>query len=217
MTEVTKEQLARDIFSLAQRAGMPDTYWATDSRIARARAVLNVTPDQARTTDWTKPSATHFDEPLSRADVHDPAPLEVWTDGACSGNPGPGGWGWITNEGSLKRHGNGGHPATTNQRMEIQAVLEALTVVTERPIVVVSDSQYVINGCTKWWPGWVKRGWKNSKGEAVANRDLWEPLLRLVVDKGVTFRWVKGHAGHALNEAADRLAVAGRESRAVGD
>ena len=130
---------------------------------------------------------------------------EVWTDGACSGNPGPGGWAWATQDG---RQGSGGAPATTNQRMEIQAALEALRAL-DGPVVVVSDSTYVVN-CFRdaWWKGWLARGWVNSAKKPVANRDLWEPLIELVRERDVTFRWVKGHSGDAMNDLVDSLAVA---------
>jgi ribonuclease HI len=131
--------------------------------------------------------------------------LEVWTDGACSGNPGPGGWAWATRDG---RQGSGGAPATTNQRMEIRAALEAVTAL-DGPLVVVSDSTYVVN-CFRdaWWKGWLARGWVNSAKKPVANRDLWEPLITAVRDRGdISFRWVKGHSGDEMNDLVDRLAV----------
>jgi ribonuclease HI len=135
--------------------------------------------------------------------------LEVWTDGACSGNPGPGGWAWATKDG---RQGSGGDRQTTNQRMEIRAALEAVQVL-DGPLTVVSDSTYVVN-CFRdaWWRGWLSRGWVNSAKKPVANRDLWEPLVTAVRDRGdVTFRWVKGHSGDPMNDLVDRLAVdAGR-------
>src|SRR3954464_336978 len=135
--------------------------------------------------------------------------LEVWTDGACSGNPGPGGWAWATKDG---RQASGGERQTTNQRMEIQAALEAVGAL-RGPLTVVGDSTYVVN-CFRdgWWRGWLSRGWVNSAKKPVANRDLWEPLILAVRDRGdVTFRWVKGHSGDAMNGLVDRLAVeAGR-------
>jgi ribonuclease HI len=135
--------------------------------------------------------------------------LEVWTDGACSGNPGPGGWAWATEDG---RQASGGSPATTNQRMEVQAALEAIKAL-EGPLVVVSDSTYVVN-CFRdaWWKGWLARGWVNSAKKPVANRDLWEPLITVFTERGdVSFRWVKGHSGDVMNDRVDRLAVeAGR-------
>ena len=134
-----------------------------------------------------------------------PGALEVWTDGACSGNPGPGGWAWATEDG---RQGSGADPATTNQRMEVQAALEAVKAL-EGPLVVVSDSTYVVN-CFKdaWWKGWLARGWVNSAKKPVANRDLWEPLITLVRERGdISFRWVKGHSGDPMNDLVDQLAV----------
>ena len=131
--------------------------------------------------------------------------LEVWTDGACSGNPGPGGWAWATKDG---RQGSGGAPHTTNQRMEIQAALEAVTTL-DGPLVVVSDSTYVVN-CFKdgWWKGWLARGWVTSAKKPVVSRDLWEPLITTVRERGdITFRWVKGHSGDPMNDLVDRLAV----------
>ena len=138
-----------------------------------------------------------------------PGVLEVWTDGACSGNPGPGGWAWATRDG---RQASGGSAATTNQRMEITAALEAVLALAG-PLTVVSDSTYVVN-CFRdaWWKGWLARGWVTSAKKPVANRDLWEPLVTAVRERGdVSFRWVKGHSGDPMNDLVDRLAVeAGR-------
>jgi ribonuclease HI len=131
--------------------------------------------------------------------------LEVWTDGACSGNPGPGGWAWATQDG---RRGSGGESPTTNQRMEIRAALEAVRAL-DGPLVVVSDSTYVVN-CFRdaWWKGWIARGWVTSAKKPVVSRDLWEPLITLVNERGdVSFRWVKGHSGDAMNDLVDALAV----------
>jgi ribonuclease HI len=134
-----------------------------------------------------------------------PGALEVWTDGACSGNPGPGGWAWATEDG---RQGSGAEAPTTNQRMEIQAALEAVKAL-DGPLTVVSDSTYVVN-CFKdgWWKGWLARGWVNSAKKPVANRDLWEPLITLVNERAdISFRWVKGHSGDRMNDLVDELAV----------
>jgi ribonuclease HI len=134
-----------------------------------------------------------------------PGALEVWTDGACSGNPGPGGWAWATEDG---RQGSGAESPTTNQRMEVQAALEAVKALAG-PLTVVSDSTYVVN-CFKdeWWKGWLARGWVNSAKKPVANRDLWEPLITLVRERGdISFRWVKGHSGDKMNDLVDQLAV----------
>ena len=145
----------------------------------------------------------------------DPTPtaggLEVWTDGACSGNPGPGGWAWATKDG---RQGSGGADRTTNQRMEIEAALEAVRAL-QGPLVVVSDSTYVVN-CFRdgWWKGWIARGWTTSAKKPVANRELWEPLIDAVRERGdITFRWVKGHSGDEMNDLVDRLAVAASKAR----
>jgi ribonuclease HI len=133
--------------------------------------------------------------------------MRIYTDGACSGNPGPGGWGWIADDG---RSGSGGEPQTTNQRMELAAVLDALGTVSG-PIEIYSDSTYVVN-CFKdrWYEGWRKRGWRNANKKPVANRDLWEPLIDLYLERSdeVQFFWVKGHSGDPMNDEADRLAVA---------
>jgi ribonuclease HI len=133
--------------------------------------------------------------------------VEVYTDGACAGNPGPGGWAWaIAPDGA--RFGSGGAAHTTNQRMEVQAVLEALRAV-EGEVTIVSDSTYVVN-CfrDRWWVKWQSNGWKNSKKEPVANTDLWKPLIALVQQRSPSFRWVKGHSGNPMNDLVDRLAVA---------
>jgi ribonuclease HI len=139
-------------------------------------------------------------------------PIVVYTDGACSGNPGPGGWGWaVAPEG--RPHGSGGESHTTNQRMELMAVLEALRslgVGSEAGRVqVVSDSTYVVN-CfrDRWWVKWRQNGWKNSKKQPVANADIWQPLVELVNSGDVGFRWVKGHSGDRMNDLVDELAVA---------
>lgn len=131
--------------------------------------------------------------------------VTIYTDGACSGNPGPGGWAWAIEGG---KYASGADPATTNQRMELMAALQAVRS-NEGPIVIVSDSTYVVH-CfrDKWYAGWMKRGWVNSKKQPVANRDIWEPLIESVIArKNVTFRWVKGHSGHPMNDLVDRLAV----------
>ena len=134
--------------------------------------------------------------------------IVVYTDGACSGNPGPGGWAAVLQYGSNVKEISGGEKHTTNQRMEIMAVSEALQCLKEAcDVTVYSDSAYVIN-CfkQKWYVGWRKNGWKNSKGQPVQNRDLWENLLQQVERHTVTFAKVKGHAGVSLNERCDELA-----------
>ena len=152
----------------------------------------------------------------ARAQCHDrramSEPIIVYTDGACSGNPGPGGWAWAVAPDGVPR-GSGGEQRTTNQRMELQAVLEALTSLAvgrgAGPVEVVSDSTYVVN-CfrDRWWANWQRNGWKNSKRQPVANVDLWQPLVELAGGGAVTFRWVKGHSGDPMNDLVDALAVA---------
>jgi ribonuclease HI len=140
----------------------------------------------------------------------------VYTDGACSGNPGPGGWAWAVAPDGEPR-ASGGEQRSTNQRMEVTAAWRAVEALAG-PLQVVSDSTYVVN-CfrDKWYEGWMKRGWKNSKREPVANRDLWEPFITLVLKRGdVTFRWVKGHGVDPMNQLVDRLAVAAVGTEAVG-
>lgn len=128
----------------------------------------------------------------------------VYTDGACSGNPGPGGWAWAVPEGPF---GSGAAARTTNQRMELEAVLDAVKTL-DGPLHVVSDSTYVVN-CfrDRWWEGWIRRGWTNSQKKPVANRDLWEPLVTEVRSRDISFEWVKGHSGDTWNDVVDRLAV----------
>ena len=135
-----------------------------------------------------------------------PGTIVVYTDGACLGNPGPGGWAWAVPDGA---YASGAADHTTNQRMEVTAVLEALRAL-PGPLEVVSDSTYVVN-CfrDRWWAGWIRRGWTNSAKKPVANRDLWEPLVELYRKRGdVTFQWVKGHSGNRMNDLVDELAVA---------
>ncbi len=129
------------------------------------------------------------------------------TDGACRGNPGPGGWAWAEN---AEIFASGFDRATTNQRMELTAAIKALRANPDGEITVVSDSTYVVN-CFKnrWHEGWLRKGWKNSQGQPVANRDLWEDLFALVFDsdRDVRFEWVKGHSGDPMNDFVDALAT----------
>jgi ribonuclease HI len=144
-------------------------------------------------------------------------PVVVFTDGACSGNPGPGGWAWAVAP-TGEPFGSGGEEHTTNQRMELMAVLEALRTLgadsEAGPIEIVSDSTYVVN-CFRdgWWRKWQQNGWRNSKKEPVANSDVWKPLVDLVNAGDVNFRWVKGHSGDTMNDLVDQLAVAAIPAR----
>jgi ribonuclease HI len=134
----------------------------------------------------------------------------VYTDGACLGNPGPGGWAWavLDDAGAVGRYASGHAELTTNQRMEISAVLEATRAI-EGPIDVVSDSTYVVN-CwrDRWWEAWVRNGWRNKARKEVANQDLWKPLVEEFRTGRITMRWVKGHSGDPMNDLVDRLATA---------
>lgn len=143
------------------------------------------------------------------------APLVIYTDGACSGNPGPGGWAWaVAPDGDVSNAGGEAH--STNQRMEMMAVLEALRS-NSGLITIVSDSTYVVN-CfrDRWWVRWQSNGWRNSKREPVANTDLWKPLIERVQAQQPVFRWVKGHSGDRMNDLVDRLAVAAAVAAAAG-
>ena len=133
--------------------------------------------------------------------------VEIYTDGACSGNPGPGGWGAVLIYGEHEKQLSGGEKETTNNRMELTAVIEALSLL-KRPCVVTltTDSKYVSDSVTKGWVyGWQKRGWKKSDGKPALNPDLWEKLLPLLKMHDVKFVWIKGHAGHKYNEICDSL------------
>ncbi len=145
--------------------------------------------------------------------AHAGATVEIYTDGACKGNPGPGGWGAYLKSGVHEKELYGGEAQTTNNRMELVAVIEALAALKRRSRVVLhTDSQYVKLGVTEWLPNWIRRGWKTAGNKAVKNADLWGRLAELAQRHDIDWRWVKGHAGNAGNERADRLANLGVES-----
>jgi ribonuclease HI len=138
--------------------------------------------------------------------------VDIFTDGACKGNPGPGGWGAILRAGTKEKELWGGEAPTTNNRMELTAAIEALKALTRASRVRVhTDSKYVQQGITTWIHGWKKNGWRTSGKEPVKNADLWKALDALVQTHEVTWHWVKGHAGHPENERADQLANRGVE------
>lgn len=154
-----------------------------------------------------------------------PSTVRVFTDGACAGNPGPGGWGWAVDlgPGGTGPSCSGSERASTNQRMEVWAVLDALTTFlecaeTDPHLTVVSDSTYVVN-CFRdsWYRGWISRGWKNTQKQPVANQDLWKPLVSLYLAHpgSVTFEWVKGHSGNRMNDLVDAIAVRAGASQYV--
>ncbi len=133
--------------------------------------------------------------------------IEISTDGACLGNPGPGGWAALLRSGTHERELSGGEPDTTNNRMELMAAIAALEAL-KRPcgITLRTDSQYLRQGITQWLPNWIARGWKTAGGDAVKNRDLWERLAIAVKPHKIQWQWVKGHSGDADNERVDVLA-----------
>ncbi|MDR3448700.1 MAG: ribonuclease HI [Alphaproteobacteria bacterium] len=146
-----------------------------------------------------------------------PQTVEIFTDGACSGNPGPGGWGALLRYGGTEKELSGGDPQTTNNRMEMMAAIQALESLT-RPSAVklYTDSQYVQKGISEWLPGWVRRGWKTADKQPVKNADLWQRLDAARKPHKVDFIWVRGHNGHIENERVDALAVAAAIQAAAG-
>lgn len=135
--------------------------------------------------------------------------INIYTDGACSGNPGPGGWGAILRYGTQEKELSGGEADTTNNRMELTAVIEALAALKEPcEVTLTSDSRYVVDAIEKGWLyGWQKKNWRKAGGDPVLNVDLWQRLLPLLAKHKVKFVWIRGHAGHEENERCDRLAV----------
>lgn len=136
--------------------------------------------------------------------------VDIYTDGGAIGNPGPGGYGAIIRAEGKERELSGGYRLTTNNRMELMACIKAIAAlsVQDKPIRLHSDSSYVVNGISKGWArGWRRRGWLKSDGKAALNSDLWARLLDLIEELDISFHWVKGHAGHPLNERCDQLAV----------
>lgn len=163
----------------------------------------------ARAAD--RPAATAGKHTVSH-DVSGSA-VHIYTDGACKGNPGPGGWGALLLYGEREKELFGGETQTTNNRMELMAVIEALTSLKRRCHVIVhTDSQYVQLGITEWLPNWIKRGWKTASRKPVKNADLWQRLFDVSARHQVEWRWVRGHAGNVGNERADELANRGAES-----
>ena len=138
---------------------------------------------------------------------------EIFTDGACRGNPGPGGWGALMRFNSTEKEFYGGEQHTTNNRMEMTAAIKALSQLS-RPceVVLTTDSQYLRQGITQWITNWKKRGWKTAAKQPVKNKDLWQQLDALVQEHTITWNWVKGHSGHRENERADELANKGIET-----
>ena len=146
-----------------------------------------------------------------------PEKVYAYTDGACRGNPGPGGWGVLLKYGEKERELYGGEKETTNNRMELTAAIRALESLTRQcDVCVITDSVYVAKGISEWLPNWVKRGWKTANKEPVKNVDLWQRLEAVRLKHQVEWKWVKGHAGHVENERADRLANKGVDEILLG-
>jgi ribonuclease HI len=139
--------------------------------------------------------------------------VEIWTDGGCKPNPGPGGWAAILSFKGVVRELSGGEGETTNNRMELTAAAEALASL-KRPcnVVLHTDSEYLKNGITRWHTGWVRKNWRTAGGDPVKNMDLWRRILDAAKDHTIEWRWVRGHSGDAMNERADQLATEARES-----
>lgn len=140
--------------------------------------------------------------------------VEIYTDGACSGNPGPGGWGALLRWNGTEKELSGGERETTNNRMEMMAAIKALESLKRAvPVDLYTDSTYVRDGITKWLPGWKARGWKTAAKKPVKNQDLWERLEAALQDHDIKWHWVKGHSGHPENDRADELARSGIPKR----
>ena len=140
--------------------------------------------------------------------------IDIFTDGACSGNPGPGGWGAILRSGPHERELSGGEPATTNNRMELMAVIEGLRAIkAPSPVTIHTDSRYVMDGAEKWLKGWKTKGWKTADKKPVKNEDLWRALDDELARHQTRWVWVRGHNGHPENERADQLARSAIPSR----
>jgi ribonuclease HI len=142
-----------------------------------------------------------------------PDPVEIWTDGGCKPNPGPGGWAAILRYRDVIRELSGAAADTTNNRMELTAAAEALASL-KRPCLIIlhTDSEYLKNGITRWHSGWVRKNWRNAAGDPVKNMDLWRRILDAAKPHDIDWRWVRGHSGNPMNERADELATAAREN-----
>src|SRR5699024_6124257 len=147
--------------------------------------------------------------------MSEPEPLRIYTDGACSGNPGPGGWAWAS---SRTHFASGGDPATTNNKMELMAVLRAIEDNPEGPLVIVMDSTYVKNGLEPWSRNWIRNDWRTKDRKPVKNQEIWKPLIaaRDARADELSFEWVKGHSGDPMNDLVDELAVIERDRQRVG-
>ncbi|MEO8723367.1 MAG: ribonuclease HI [Sphingobium sp.] len=146
--------------------------------------------------------------------MNDLPSVEIFTDGACKGNPGPGGWGALIRSGATEKELSGGEALTTNNRMELLAAIEGLNAL-NRPcqVILSTDSNYVKDGITKWVFGWQRNGWRTADKKPVKNVELWQALVEATKRHSIEWRWVKGHSGHAENDRADALACAAADAR----
>ena len=178
------------------------------TKVEREPAVGDATPNGARPPSVPATPA----EPIVARPATPGGPVRVYADGACLGNPGPGGYGVIVRvPGKPDREMSGGSPSTTNNQMELTGVIVGLRQAIQdgaTEITVYSDSEYLVKGMTSWLAGWERKGWKTSAGQPVKNRDLWESLSQLARGRKITWTWIRGHAGHPENERCDELAVA---------
>lgn len=189
------------LFSRLVRKAYPESF---ENRSRRSE----VPPLQVRAPSSANASET-FEAALSPSHENSPALVEIFTDGACSGNPGPGGWGALLRSGDRELEISGGEDETTNNRMELMAAIAALEALTKPSRVTITmDSNYVKDGITKWVEGWQRNGWKTAAKKDVKNRDLWERLVAAAAPHQVGWQWVRGHNGHPENERADALACA---------
>lgn len=193
---------AMDSPSFESQANFPRTDWPNRAATLRWAALRQSGPD---------PQA----QVLMAAESADKPTVELYTDGACRGNPGPGGWAYILKHPSTgsEREGSGGETPTTNNRMELLAVVEGLNQL-KKPsrVTLFTDSQYVSKGLSEWMRGWKAKGWRLRDGKPVKNADLWKRLDELIAQHEMRYQWVRGHAGHPENERCDVLAVAAAEA-----
>lgn len=206
----TKQEITQKlqkIHSLLKEAKLPkillsDLGYDLDDVIERIEEHLQDSLQQTINTQSKQPVTQPKAAPISSDDV-----IHIWSDGACSGNPGPGGWGTVVfNDGQYQEY-SGGAVKTTNNIMEMTGALEGIrTTAPGSKIVITTDSQYLLNGITKWIHGWKRKGWKKADGKPVLNKELWIALDEETRKRSVEWKWIKGHAGHEHNERCDELA-----------
>lgn len=205
---VLRKLSARQLEAIEKRFRAGDvTDRDVEHLIFTVRAFLEEKPRRGEPRQVEKLAAKDGAVPAAPAAGRGSGTVQVFTDGACEGNPGPGGWGAIVRMNGTERELSGGEGRTTNNRMELSAAIEALKILPPSSrVVLTTDSQYVQKGITQWIKNWKKNGWVNAAREPVKNADLWRELDALCGEHSVEWRWVRGHAGHAENERCDALA-----------